>query len=399
MRASAHDSFMEVEMDSAHSNKLVLIVDDTPENIDVLNGLLKNFRKMVATNGTQALTLARGAKTPDLILLDIEMPGMSGFDVCRELKNDPFTSKIPVIFLTANMDKKITVEGFRVGAVDFMTKPFDPGELMVRIRTQLDLSEARERLESLVHQMEVSSDLLKNSSEELLQQKAALEEARSRADQVLLNMLPASVAQELKEKGVVAPRQYAIVTVLFADLVGFTKISSGLSPEALVEELNYLFTGFDNIIERNKLEKIKTLGDGYMAAGGIPLKNSSNPLDAVNAGLAMLEFVRERKEANLKSGYPPWDVRIGIHTGQVIAGVIGRNKFIYDIWGAAVNSASRMESAGEPGKVNISGITYQLVKDKFRCTRRGNIEVKNMGKMDMYFVDEPLIRKDLFSPG
>jgi adenylate cyclase len=214
---------------------------------------------------------------------------------------------------------------------------------------------------------------------------------------LLLNVLPEAIADELKSKGSVAPRHYPIVSVLFADLVGFTRLSIGLTPKALVDELSYLFIGFDTIVEQHGMEKIKTLGDGYMAAGGIPTKNSSNPIDAIMAAQAMLEFVKDRKEANLQSGYPPWDLRIGIHTGPVIAGVIGRNRFTYDIWGATVNTASRMEAAGEPGRINISGITYQLVKDKFECSRRGNIEVKNMGKMDMYFVNGKKESRDLFA--
>jgi class 3 adenylate cyclase len=157
----------------------------------------------------------------------------------------------------------------------------------------------------------------------------------------------------------------------------------------MVDELNTLFVGFDEILERNNMEKIKTIGDGYMAAGGLPVQNGTNPVDAVKSGLEMVEFVKKVKEANEKAGKPVWDLRIGIHTGDLIAGVIGKSKFVYDIWGISVNTASRMESAGEPGKVNISGITYQLVKDKFNCLRRGNIEVKNMGKMDMYFVEGP----------
>jgi class 3 adenylate cyclase len=261
---------------------------------------------------------------------------------------------------------------------------------MVRIRTQLELKDAREKLEELVRQMEISTSLLKNSGEEMGRQKKALELQRNKADSLLLNVLPEFVALELKEKGYVTPRHYAVVSILFADLAGFTIISKGLNPEEIVDELNKIFVGFDTILERNDMEKIKTLGDGYMAAGGLPIQNGSNPMDAVTAGLEMLEFVRGIKLENLLKGKPPWELRVGIHTGQVVAGVIGKNKFTYDVWGATVNTASRMETASEPGMVNISGITYQLVKDKFNCSRRGNVDVKNMGKMDMYFVNGPL---------
>ncbi len=364
----------------------ILIVDDTPENIDILNSLLSDFRKKVATNGEKAVQLALEAVQPDLILLDIDMPGMNGFEVCKVLKENPQTSGIPIIFLTAQTDKKTTVEGFKLGASDFMTKPFNPEELMVRVKTQLDLRETHRRLESTIQQMETTAVMLKQSSTELERQKDQIESAKKKADELLLNVLPEYVAKELKEKGHVAPRHFPVATVLFADLVGFSKLCKGLSPKEIVDELNYLFVGFDLILENNNLEKIKTIGDGYMAAGGVPLPNSSNPQDAVNAALQMIQSVEKVKRANSKSGKPLWEIRIGIHTGDLIAGVIGKNKFAYDIWGSAVNTAARMEASGEPGKVNISGITYQFVKDKFACTYRGNIEVKNMGRMDMYFV-------------
>jgi adenylate cyclase len=375
-------------MDISLNEKRILIVDDTPENITILSGLLASFQRIVATGGERALELVRSNNPPDLVLLDIEMPGLNGFEVCRRLKSDPETQSIPIIFLTGNLDKKMTVEGFKLGACDFMTKPFDPDELMVRITTQLELSDSRERLEGMVSQLETSSRLLKNSSEEVGRQRKALEDERNRTDSLLLNILPEHVAKELKEKGSITPRHYPIATVLFSDLAGFTKITRGMEPTALVDELNHLFIGFDRIIKQHNMEKIKTLGDGYMAVGGIPLQNSTNPVEAIEAAMELIAFVQARKKENEKNALPPWEIRIGIHTGEIIAGVIGSNKFTYDIWGATVNIASRMESAGEPGKVNISGITYQLVKDKFRCVRRGKIEVKNMGKMEMYFVDE-----------
>ena len=368
-------------------DKTILLVDDTPANIAILSSLLSNFKRKVATDGAKALALAGSGNPPDLILLDLDLPDMTGFDVCGQLKGNPQTRHIPVIFLTANTEKKTTVEGFKLGASDFMTKPFDPDELMVRVTTQLELQESRQRLETIVQQLELSSTLLKQSGEELNRQKNAIEEERKKADSLLLNVLPEHVARELKENGYVIPRHFPIATVLFADLVGFSKLSKGLTPKEIVDELNHLFVGFDFILERNNLEKIKTMGDGYMAAGGLPVPNGSNPADAVRAGLEMIDFLKRIKEANRDSGKPAWDVRIGIHTGEVVAGVIGKNKFVYDIWGSTVNAASRMESAGEIGKVNISGITYQLVKDKFNCHRRGNIDVKNMGKMDMYFAE------------
>jgi adenylate cyclase len=362
------------------SNKTILIVDDSPVNVRILDELLVDFRKKVATSGMKALEIAGSESPPDIILLDIEMPGMNGFQICRELKKNPLTSHIPVIFITSKTDKKTTIEGFKLGASDFMTKPFNHEELMARVNTQLDLADARQKLESTVRQMEISSTLLKKAGEELNRKNIL-------SDSLLLNILPEYVARELKEFGQVVPRHYSLATVLFADLVGFSRISKSLNPKEVIHELTKLFTGFDEILQRNNMEKIKTIGDGYMAAGGIPIPNDSNPTDAVRAGLMMIEFVKDAMLANKSTGKPLWEVRVGIHTGELIAGVIGKNKFAYDIWGDTVNAASRMESLGKPGRVNISGITYQFVKGQFKCTPGGKVEAKNMGKMDLYFCD------------
>mgnify|MGYP000479413640 CR=1 FL=1 len=156
----------------------------------------------------------------------------------------------------------------------------------------------------------------------------------------------------------------------------------------LIEELNNCFIKFDEITSKYGIEKIKTIGDAYMCAGGIPVANITNPLDVVGAALEIREYMEQLKNQRQSEGKDYWELRIGIHTGSVIAGVVGKNKFAYDIWGDAVNTASRMESSGIPGKVNISGSTYELIKDQFKCTYRGQIEAKNKGEIDMYFIDE-----------
>jgi PleD family two-component response regulator len=181
-------------MDIVQIDKTILLVDDTYENIDILNELLSVFKRKVATNGALALQLAGADNPPDLILLDIDMPDMDGFEVCRQLKNNPKTRHIPVIFLTSNSDKKTTVEGFKLGASDFMTKPFDPEELTVRVKTQLNLIEAQQRLEAIVQQLELSSSLLKQSGEELNRQRNAIELERKKSNDLLLNLLPEFVA-------------------------------------------------------------------------------------------------------------------------------------------------------------------------------------------------------------
>lgn len=213
-----------------------------------------------------------------------------------------------------------------------------------------------------------------------------LDRQKDEIETLLLNILPAEVAHELKTDGKATPRSYEQVSVLFTDFSGFTSIAQSMTPEDLVSELNEIFVAFDNIIERNHLEKIKTIGDAYMCAGGIPTSNSTHAEDAVRAGLQIQEYMVQHNEIRVKNGEKPWELRIGIHTGPVTAGVVGRKKYAYDIWGDAVNIASRMESSGEIGKVNISSATYERVKHLFSCSYRGKITAKNVGEIDMFFV-------------
>ncbi len=226
--------------------------------------------------------------------------------------------------------------------------------------------------------------------EEIAAQRDAIEIEQRKSDELLLNILPRETALELKEKGIATPKSYEMVSVLFTDFKGFTNIASLLRPEDVVKELDYCFQSFDEIIARHGLEKIKTIGDAYMCAGGIPVANQSNPHDAVRAGLEIQDFMNRLREEKIARGEPTWEIRLGINSGPIVAGVIGKIKFAYDIWGDTVNVASRMESSGEVGKVNISGFTYELVKDHFECVYRGKIPAKNKGDVDMYFVQKAL---------
>lgn len=204
---------------------------------------------------------------------------------------------------------------------------------------------------------------------------------------LLLNILPEEVARELQRDGNATPRYYESASVLFTDFKGFTTIAEGLSPELLVEQLNRIFSDFDDIIQRHNLEKIKTIGDAYMCAGGIPSPNTTHPGNIIDAGLALQAYMREMNDERRKLGLFTWELRVGIHTGPLVAGVVGKKKYAYDIWGSTVNIASRMESNGEPGRVNISEATYEIVKDRYACFYRGKIHAKNIGDIDMYFVE------------
>jgi class 3 adenylate cyclase len=219
--------------------------------------------------------------------------------------------------------------------------------------------------------------------------KKIIEDEKALSEKLLLNILPVETAQELKNYGYATPKHYEMVSVLFTDFKGFTKIAEKLTPQQLVEELNQCFLEFDHIIDKYHLEKIKTIGDAYMCAGGIPVTNTTNPVDIVKAALEINEYMENLRMKREQQGEDYWELRIGIHTGPVVAGVVGKNKFAYDIWGDAVNTASRMESSGIPGKVNISGATYALIKEQFICSHRGKIQAKNKGDIDMYIVEGP----------
>ncbi len=206
---------------------------------------------------------------------------------------------------------------------------------------------------------------------------------KTQIEGLLINLLPKEAAEELKATNTVKPKRYDLSTILFADIQGFTKISKDVTPEKLMEILDRIFFNFDKIVGKYNIEKIKTIGDCYMCAGGLPKKNSTNPFEVVLAALEMQRFMRE---LNSKLSVP-WKLRIGIHSGPVIAGVLGSKKMTYDIFGDSVNTASRMESHGAPERINVSGITYALVQDFFECEYREKVPIKNMGAVEMHFIN------------
>lgn len=216
-------------------------------------------------------------------------------------------------------------------------------------------------------------------------------EEKKRSDELLLNILPEKVAEELKANGKAKAQFFDQASVLFVDFVGFSQFAADLAPEELVATLHYCFQEFDQIVGRHGLEKIKTIGDAYMAAGGLPSPDPANPRRVVQAALEIKEFLDNWKISREKEGKTWLQARIGIHTGPLVAGVVGEKKFAYDIWGDTVNVASRMESSGESGKINVSASTYEQIKGAFECRHRGKIPTKNLGEMDMYFVEKEKI--------
>jgi class 3 adenylate cyclase len=219
-----------------------------------------------------------------------------------------------------------------------------------------------------------------------------LDKQKAEIEGLLLNILPSEVAAELQQNGSATPRFYDQVSVLFTDFKGFTLIADALSPQEVVSELNSCFIAFDNIIEKYNLEKIKTIGDSYMCAGGIPTEDADHPVNIIQAGLEIRDWMKAMNKRRIDARLQSWELRIGIHVGPAVAGVVGRKKYAYDIWGSTVNIASRMESSGEPGFVNISAAAHGLVKHRYECVYRGKVYAKNIGEIDMYFVDKEIVQ-------
>ena len=238
----------------------------------------------------------------------------------------------------------------------------------------------RWRTATLRKQKRILEQTVKERTAEVVKQK-------EKSEELLLNILPSEVADELKEKGYTTAKSFDEVTVLFSDIKGFTNVAEKMTAQELVREINTYFSAFDGIIQKYGLEKIKTIGDAYVAAGGLPEKNSATVQNVVEAAIAMQKEIGTLKQERVSSNKPYFELRIGIHTGPVVAGVVGIKKFQYDIWGDTVNLAARMEQSGVPGKINISQHTYELVKEQFNCVHRGKIEAKNKGEIDMYFVE------------
>jgi adenylate cyclase len=331
------------------NKKLVLIVDDTPTNIAVVSGVLKDsFRTKVATNGEKALAIANEAEKPDLILLDVMMPGMDGYEVCRRLKDIPATRNIPIIFLTAKTEEMEEEKGFDVGAVDYIHKPFSGPIVLARVRTQLAL------------------------------QKALIEaqDARKKADQLLHVLLPKIAADEIRSTGSVIPRRYENVAVLFCDVTNFTAYCDKHEPEDVVSRLDALFVIFERITSKHGLEKIKTIGDGFMAVAGLLHHNKDPVGSAVRCGLEMASTLID---ADLG-----WEVRTGVHSGPVVAGVVGQERYQFDIWGDTVNVAARMVGMSAPGSVVVTKEIFEQVASAFVGKSLGELNIKGKGAISLF---------------
>ncbi|XZN92510.1 MAG: adenylate/guanylate cyclase domain-containing protein [Microcoleus sp.] len=345
----------------------VLVVDDNEVNRDLLARRLQRqgHAVTVAEDGVQALELMRSAPF-DLVLLDIMMPQMNGYQVLENLKADERLRYIPVIMISAVDDIDSIVRCIELGAEDYLSKPFNPVLLKARISACLEKKRLRDQEQAYLQE---------------------LAEEQGKSERLLLNILPQAIAERLKQGEITIADSFPDVTVMFADLVGFTKLSTHLSPAELVELLNQIFSKFDELADRYGLEKIKTIGDAYMVVGGLPTP-SDNHAEAIASMAIDIQAAISKMRTK---GDRPLSIRIGINTGPVEAGVIGTKKFTYDLWGDTVNIASRMESQGVPGGIQVTVATYERLRDKYIFEARGVLPVKGKGDMMTYLLLGPKV--------
>jgi adenylate cyclase len=337
----------------------LLIVDDNDLNRDMLTRRLGRlgYKVSCAENGIEALKLLR-TRSFDLLLLDIIMPVMDGFEVLEELKAEPLLRDIPVIVLSASNQIDHVVKCIQKGATDYLSKPFNPVLLQARIGSCLDRKRLRDQ-------------------ETLYLRK--IEEEKQRSDELLHVILPRDIATELKATDAVKPRRFDKVGILFCDIVDFTAYSARRGPEEILSHLQTLVEAFEQLCLKHDLEKIKTIGDSFMATAGLVTRLDNPALHCVRCGLDMVAAARKMPAS--------WEVRVGVHVGPVIAGVVGHRKYQYDVWGDAVNTASRLEQAAPAGSVCVNEVTWNLVAE--RCCGRplGRIELKGKGEQELFVVD------------
>jgi adenylate cyclase len=340
----------------------ILVVDDTEANRELLSRRLRRQGHTVDTADGGRSALDAVAKSQfDLVLLDLMMPDINGLEVLNRLKAHPVHQHIPVMMISALDEIDSIVRCIEAGAEDYIPKPFDPVLLGARIGACLERKRLRDRELAFIDELRVE---------------------KGKTEALLLNILPETIVSRIRKGDIAIADSFPDATILFADLVDFTTLAGKCSPSRIVDLLNTLFSAFDALVKELNLEKIKTIGDAYMVAGGIPEERSSHALAVADMALGMIDAVRETGK---KFG-ETLEARIGIHSGEVVAGLIGQHRSIYDVWGDTVNTASRLESSGLPSRIQISETTYQKVRQAFHCELRGQVPLKGKGTMLTYFL-------------
>ncbi len=345
---------------------VILAVDDNVNNTDILKKRLERLGNMVLTanNGKEGIDiLSSNWQEIDLILLDIVMPEMNGFEVLRHVKGSKIFQSIPVIMISSMDDKDSIYRCIEMGANDYVTKPFDKEILNARISSSIERKQLRDKEKELIDEIKFERD---------------------KSEKLLLNILPKEIAKKLKNKEKNISKRHENITIIFTDLVNFTPQAKNLNADKVVKILNKLFKKFDDLTKRHGLEKIKTIGDSYFAAGGL---TGNVQIAAKNTIELSKDMVKATRSLNDETDHMDLQIRIGIHTGNVIAGIIGKNKFAYDLWGATVNFASRLESTCEPGKIQISEDTKTIIGDKLDLEVRKDVVVRGIGTINTYYLN------------
>ncbi|MAH97927.1 MAG: hypothetical protein CMA12_01070 [Euryarchaeota archaeon] len=341
----------------------ILVVDDNRNNTTLLKKRLQKIGNQVktASDGIKAVEIVQEIKF-DLILLDIIMPNMNGYEVLEFLKNDKRYYDIPIIMLSSMDDLTSIYRCLELGADDYLTKPFDKMILEARISACIEKKQLRDKEKQLLEEIQKEKD---------------------KSEALLLNILPKDIADRLKSGEELIADKHKEVSVLFADIVEFTPQSQNLNPKELVSILNKIFTHFDDLSIKYNIEKIKTIGDNYFAVAGLQSNGRKSAIDLINMAREMIFTIN-----NINDSLNTMNVslRIGIHTGPIVAGVIGKNKFAYDLWGATVNKASRMESTGDKNKIQVSSETYNLIKTEFEVSEQRDVDIKGLGTTKTYII-------------
>jgi class 3 adenylate cyclase len=352
-------------IDPSFASFCILVVDDSRTLRRILIRELNSlgFQNIVeAADGIEAIEVVK-SKSIDLMLLDMEMPELDGLGVLEALKSDELYKNLPIIVISGADQFEKTIKCIEIGAEDYLPKPFDPILLRARIFSSLEKKRLR--------------DLDQQHLEMLNKEKELLEVEQLKTEKLMLNILPRPIADRLKRGEKNISGSYPDVTILFSDLVGFTKMSSQTSATDLVKLLNDLFSRFDKRADALGVEKIKTIGDAYMAVAGLPIPRPDHAALCAELALGMFEDLKAFNQENGKE----LDMRIGLNSGPVVAGVIGYTKFSYDLWGNTVNTASRMESTSKPGRVQVSPATYEAIKDQYILEDGGLMECKGLGEI------------------
>lgn len=343
----------------------ILVIDDDPVQLKIIEHVLSDISPKIefleAKNGIDALEIIN-KNPPDLIITDWDMPEMDGIDFCKQVHKVKELDHIPVIMCTGvNTSSENLKTAFESGVADFIRKPIDKMELRSRVNSMLKLSESYQTIK---------------------QQKEKIEEEKQNAEKLLLNILPQKVANVLKNKGYYEPELFDNVTVFYSDIVGFTELTVRIKPKDLIKELNDIISSFDMIMAKYHCERIKTVGDAYIAVCGMPESNDDHAQNIIHAAIEIIEYLKERNKVNKNK----WEIRVGVDTGKIVGGIIGSNKYIYDIFGDPINMASRLESNSDSMRIHVSDRTYQQVKDHFSFEKRGVRIIKGKGKMKMYYI-------------